>query len=228
MPDWLYKIGQQALEAVNQSGPPVLAALFILTFLTEFAIPFPWVQDVIYYYVGFQLGRSTIREIPVLLAMLSGRMAGSSVLYWLARAVGPPFINWVGRRFRSFPQRIGSFKEKLVRHTALALASARLIPGGLVPSTFAAGAVRLSYPGFLLGVLEASLVDDGTTILSGLVTRLSIEYLGITPSPLVFGIGVVLTEIGIWLVPWLYFRVKSGKKNERPAATPERDGCEKK
>lgn len=54
MADWLYQIGTIALEAVNQSGPPVLIALFLVTFLGELAVPFPWLQDIIFYYIGFQ------------------------------------------------------------------------------------------------------------------------------------------------------------------------------
>ena len=201
-----------ALEAVNQSSPPVLIALFLLTFFTEFAIPFPWIQDIIYYYVGFQFGRSTIREIPVLLVLLSGRLVGSNALYWTSRLFGPSFINWLGKHFKSFPERIKQVKERLTKHTIIAMAIVRLVPGALVPSTIAAGAVGLSYPGFLLGIIGASIIDDGTTILSGLITRLIIEYLGIEPSPWLFTIGIVFTEVMIWVAPWIYFRMKNSQK----------------
>lgn len=214
MGSWLYEIGQRALEAVNQSSPPVLAALFVLTFLTEFAIPFPWIQDIIYFYVGFQFGRSTMREIPVLLALILGRFAGSTVIYWLARLAGTPFIKWLGRHFKSFPPRIAQLKRRLKKHTVVAMASVRLIPGALLPSNVAAGAVGLSYWAFLTGIFWASVIDDGSTILSGLLVRLSIDYLHVEPSPLVFGIGVVTTEVVIWLVPWIIFRLKEQKPTE--------------
>lgn len=228
MGEWLYELGQRAMEAVNQSSPPILIALFLVTFLTEFAIPFPWVQDIIFYYIGFQFGRSSIRAIPITLVMLLGRLAGSAVIYWSARLIGAPFINWVGRRFKSFPQRLDSVKERLSRHSVLAMTSVRLMPGALVPSSIAAGAIRLSYLDFVLGIVAASVIDDGTTILSGLVTRLSIEYLGVQPTPWLFSIGVIVTMVMVWLLPWLVFGRKRPKKTEPPENMPANtQSCDK-
>lgn len=223
MYDWLYQIGQQALEAVNQIGqqalegvnqssPPVLIALFIVTFLTEFAIPFPWVQDVIYYYIGFQFGRSSLRAIPITLVMLAGRLAGSAVVYWLARLIGTPLINWVGKRFKKFPSRVAAVQARLAKHPVVAMTSVRLMPGMLVPSSIAAGAICLRYTDFMLGIVFASLIDDGTTVISGFLTRLSIDYLGVKPTPWLFGVGVIVTMVMVWFIPWIVFRRKPPKK----------------
>ncbi len=221
MAEWLYQIGQQALEAVNQSSPPVLIALFVVTFLTEFAVPFPWVQDIVYYYIGFQFGRGSIRAIPITVVMLAGRLAGSAVIYWTARLVGMPFIAWVGKRFKKFPSRVASVQARLTKHPILAMTSVRLIPGSLVPSSIAAGAICLSYTDFVLGIALASVIDDGTTILSGLVTRLSIEYLGVEPTPWLFSVGVIVTMVMVWFIPWIYFKVRSRKKPQPAAARAE-------
>lgn len=216
MEEWLYEIGQRALEAVNQSSPPVLIALFLVTFFTEFAIPFPWVQDVIYYYIGFQFGRSSIRAIPITLVMLAGRLAGSAIVYWLSRLIGTPFINWTGKRFKKFPSRVASIQARLSKHTIIAMTSVRLMPGALVPSSIAAGAICLNYRDFVLGITIASVFDDGTTILSGFVTRLSIEYLGVKPTPWLFSIGVIVTMVMVWFIPWIYFRARGRKKTGPP------------
>ncbi len=239
MADWLYQIGQRAIEAVNQSGPPVLLALFLVTFLTEFAVPFPWVQDIIFYYIGFQLGHSSIRAIPITLVMLSGRIAGSAVLYWTARLIGTPLIDWIGRRFKSFPRRVDSMKVRLSKHTIIAMMSVRLLPGVITLSSIAAGAIGISYWDFVLGITLASVVDDGTTILSGFITRLTIEYLGVEPTPWLFSIGVFVTMVMVWLVPWIYFRARNRKKKDQAALTrpdnaeskagsPDSDSCKMK
>lgn len=223
MADWLYQIGQQALEAVNNSTPPVLIALFIVTFLTEFAVPFPWVQDVIYYYIGFQLGRSSIQAIPITLVMLSGRFLGSAIVYWMARYAGMPLINWVGKRFKKFPARVAVIQSRLAKHPIVAMASIRLMPGALVPSSIAAGLIRFRYTDFVLGITAASIIDDGTTILSGLATRLSIEYLGVQPTPWLFSVGVIVTMVMVWFLPWIFFGRKQQKKDEAAVnKTPQR------
>lgn len=214
MADWLYQIGQQALEAVNASTPPVLIALFVVTFLTEFGIPFPWVQDVIYYYIGFQFGRSSIRAIPITIVMLSGRLAGSAVVYWIARYAGMPLITWVGKRFKKFPSRVAAMQARLAKHPVVAMTSVRLMPGVLVPSSIAAGLICFRYLDFVFGIVAASLIDDGTTILSGLATRLSIEYFGVEPTPWLFGVGVIVTMVLVWFLPWLFFGRKQQKKEE--------------
>ncbi len=219
MTDWLYQIGKIALEAVDQSGPPVLIALFLVTFLGELAVPFPWLQDIIFYYIGFQLGRSSIRAIPITLVMLSGRIAGSAAPYWTARLMGTPLIDRIGRRFKSFPRRVDSIKVRLSKHTIIAMMSVRLMPGILPLSSIAAGIIGLSYWDFVLGITLASVVDDGTTILSGFITRLTIEYLGIEPTPWLFSIGVFVTMVMVWLVPWIYFRARNRKKKDQAALT---------
>ena len=229
MAEWLYEIGQRALEAVNQSSPPVLIALFLVTFFTEFAIPFPWVQDVVYYYIGFQFGRSSIRAIPITLVMLAGRLAGSAIVYWLSRLIGTPFINWIGKRFKKFPSRVASVQVRLSKHTIIAMTSVRLMPGTLVPSSIAAGAICLNYLDFVLGITLASIIDDGTTILSGFVTRLSIEYLGVKPTPWLFSVGVIVTMVIVWVMPWLYFRARGRKKTGPPAGgQANAQNCQKK
>ncbi len=229
MGEWLYELGQRALEAVNQSSPPVLVALFTVTFLTEFAIPFPWVQDIIFYYIGFQFGRSSIRAIPITLVMLAGRLAGSAIVYWLSRLIGTPFINWIGKRFKKFPSRVESAKGRLSKHGVIAMTAVRLLPGALVPASIAAGAIRFSYRDFVLGITLASIIDDGTTILSGFVTRLSIEYLGVKPTPWLFSIGVIVTMVMVWFIPWLYFRVRNQKKTGPPPGNQANaESCAKK
>ena len=227
MSDWLYQIGKMALEAVNQSGPPVIIALFLVSFLGEFAIPFPWVQDIVYYYIGFQLGHSSIRAIPLTLAMLAGRIAGSAILYWTARLIGPPIINRVERRFKSFPRRVNSINDRLSKHSIIAVMSVRLLPGVLSVSPVAAGAIALSYRDFVLGITLASVIDDGTTILSGFLTRLSIQNLGVQPTPWLFTIGLIVTGVMIWLIPWIYFWVRNKKKKDKMASTGLDGGSEK-
>ena len=227
MAEWLYEIGQRALEAVNQSSPPVLVALFVVTFLTEFAIPFPWVQDIIFYYLGFHFGHAEIvRAVPILLVMMLGRIAGSAVVYWSCRLIGMPFISWIGKRFKSFPSRVAAIQARLSRHTVFAMTSVRLMPGALVPSSIAAGAICLSYFDFVLGIVFASLIDDGTTILSGFLTRLSIEYLGVTPTPWLFTVGVITTMVLVWFVPWIFFGRKQQKKAEAEAGEVIVEKCE--
>ena len=227
MAEWLYEIGQRALEAVNQNSPPVLIALFIVTFLTEFAIPFPWVQDVVYYYMGFHFAHDEIiRAIPISLVMMLGRIAGSAVIYWSSRLLGTPFINWVGKRFKKFPTRVAAVQARLAKHTIVAMMSVRLMPGALVPSSIAAGAICLRYTDFVLGIIFASLIDDGTTVIFGFMTRVSIDYLGVKPTPWLFGVGVIVTMVMVWFIPWIVFGRKQQKKAEAEAKEVVVEKCE--
>lgn len=213
--EWFAGITNLSMEAVTNATPPVLIVLFVVSALTEMGVPFPFVQDTVLFYIGYNTATIPIRALAIVLALFLGRVFGSGIIYALASLAGRPFTGWLTRRFPGISGRLDSLRNRLAGRTSgrgktgvfgpkimagVTVCILRLTPGLLTGVTVASGLIRLRFDVFVFGVLLASLAADGVLLVSGLLAGLGIRWLGITPSWWIFVIALA-AAIGIfWVV----------------------------
>ena len=228
---WLAELAALAGEAIYEASAPVLLALLGVAALTEVGFPFPFLMDGVLFYTGYITTHVLVRIGLIMLALFTGRVIGASAIYWLARLAGNSFLGWLGRRWPKILTNLDQLKKKLGLRPAGAVAAvrvavrvvafdvlrmalrvpgtvalARLTPGLLTGVSVASGAIAMPYWQFVLGILFASLVADGALILSGVVAGLGVQFLGITPSPWVFAIGLIVVVALMVLIPRFVLR----------------------
>lgn len=155
----------------NISG---LLILFTLAAITDIGVPVPFVLDTILLFTSYEVfvkGNPHYAPILLIVAMLFlGRQLGSGILYSISRLLGKVFINWLKCHFPSVGNRLDSFKTRLQHWGPLVVATGRLTPGLLQATSVTAGAVRLNYSQFALGIALSSIVYDGILVLLGFIT----------------------------------------------------------
>jgi membrane protein DedA with SNARE-associated domain len=199
----------------NVSG---LLILFTLAAITDIGVPVPFVLDTILLFTSYEVFiKHDPHFAPILLivAMLFlGRQLGSGILYTISRLLGKVFINWLKCHFPSVGNGLDSFKTKLKSWGPVVVMTGRLTPGLLQATSVAAGAVRLNYPQFALGIALSSIVYDGILVLLGFIvanTPLSRD-----PN---FTLWLLITLIVIVVVLWpvIFFMVRRNYKKQQPA-----------
>jgi membrane protein DedA with SNARE-associated domain len=209
------RVLSEFLLLVQQGSPVMLLALVGITAITHMGFTTFDVIDAVLLYVGFESGPWSLPALMVVLATTTGRMLGSSVVYWLSRQFGRRFADWLGRRFPALHHRLKTVTDRLKVHQSLALVVAWFTPGLLLPSSVAYGMLRLSFKGFLLGIALYSVIADGGLLLVGYLGKRGTTIAGITPQPwqilAASFILVVLISLAVILIQRLISRRIVGK-----------------
>ncbi len=239
MSAWLSSLAVSAMGAVGHTSGEALAALFLVTLLTEAGIPFPLLVDTVLFLLGYQLGQFWIQALSTVLALFLGRQSGSALVYWSSHLLGRPVVVWfmkhfpwlraVGVRLVRLPgirtylavavSRVGGQAPLAVSlsragaRSSFTLAVARLTPGLLTATSLASGAIRLDYRYFALGVGVASIVEEMLTLALGFLMGYGLLRLGLTPSPWLILVGLVVDIAIIWAVPRLIWRNRRPRSN---------------
>ena len=174
----------QALSTLNQGSIYALAALFAVLALGEMGVPFPFVLQGVLFFIGYQIIQgATLKLVPLVLVLITGRLFGAAIVYFLSRFLGNSFINRLRKRFPRWQSRLDILKEKLSTRGPLAVAIGRLTPGLLVPTSLTSGTIGLRYGYFAVGIILSAIVWDGTFIASGIVLARGTQHLGLAASP---------------------------------------------
>lgn len=224
------------MSTVGQGSGEALAALFLVTLLTEVGVPFPLLVDTVLFLVGYHLGQLWIQALATVLALFLGRQSGSALVYWSSHLLGRPVVGWfvkhfpwlraAGVRIARLPgirtylavavSRAGGQAPLAVSlsgagaRTSFTLVMARLTPGLLTATSLASGAIRLDYRYFALGVGVASIVSDTLTVTLGFLMGYGLLRLGLTPSPWLILLGLAVNIAIIWTLPRLIWRGHPG------------------
>jgi membrane protein DedA with SNARE-associated domain len=201
------------LASVAQGNPVALLVLCLVAALTEVGIPSLFVIDTVLLFVGYQLGFLSLEVWLVMLALFVGRLAGSSVIYWLARVLGQPFLPWLEKRAPHICKQLNAVAGRLSQRAPVAVATARLTPGLLTGASVGAGLVRIKYSLFALGIALSSLIADGALLLVGFLTRRGTSLFGIQPTPLEIAIGALVTLYLGWGIYFLLRRLRTKKSS---------------
>ena len=161
-----------ALEGLGQGSPIAIGALFLVLALVEFGVPFPFVLQGVRFFIGYELAQGRLAVLLLVLVFIAGRLAGSAGVYLLARLVGPPFVGFFRKRFRTVRDNMDKLQVRLnpqSMRSVLYVILGRFTPGLMVPTSLASGTIGLRWGYLALGVLVASLVFDVTFIALGVV-----------------------------------------------------------
>ena len=114
-------------------------ALAIYVGVEEAGVPFPVPADTAIVLMGFQVYRGVANPVAVVATVVGSATAGASVLYWLARLIGPRLLTRFGRALHITPERRERAERWIHRYEVPAVVIGRLIPGFRIVITIVAG-----------------------------------------------------------------------------------------
>ena len=103
-------------------------ALAIYVGVEEAGVPFPVPADTAIVLMGYQVYRGVANPVAVVATVVVSATAGASVLYWLARLIGPRLITRFGRALHITPERRERAERWIHRYEVPAIVIGRLIP----------------------------------------------------------------------------------------------------
>ena len=133
-------------------------ALAIYVGVEEAGVPFPVPADTAIVLMGFQVYRGVANPVAVVATVVGSATAGASVLYWLARLIGPRLLTRFGRALHITPERRERAERWIHRYEVPAVVIGRLIPGFRIVITIVAGAARASFWKFLPSAALSALI----------------------------------------------------------------------
>ncbi len=161
-------------------------AVFTVIALEEIGVPLPLPGDVFIMYAGHQIAHHRLGVISAFFSIVLGSMAGSSVLYWLARRFGQPFVQKYGPYMHIKQARLEMVERWFVQHGPLVIVLGRQIPGLRMVISVFSGVFGVSYGVFLASVTAAAAIWAGMFLLIGYhLDRQIGPYMTITPAHLV-------------------------------------------
>ncbi len=195
---------QQAMDALNQGGALGQFTFFSVVTLTEVGIPFPYLLDSGVFLTSYQNGPLSVQMFRILLIVFLGRQLGAAIVYWLTRWLGGTLIRWLERRFSSLRKNLDRFSARLRSQAYMAVAATRLT-GLLTLVSMAAGACKVRYLTFFIGVTLSAIIFDGSLVALGYITRQGFRYLRFTPPLWAVIIGFIVVIIVVWMVRFFFF-----------------------
>ena len=157
-------------------------AIFAVIMLEEIGIPLPLPGDLFIAYAGHLVVRNRIGLGAAFVSIVAGAMVGASVLYWLARLYGQPFVHRYGPYMHIKPKRLETAERWFVRWGPLMIIVGRQIPGFRMVISVFSGLFGVPYLVFLGSVTVAASIWAGMFLAIGIRLDRNIgPYLDITP-----------------------------------------------
>ncbi len=214
--EWFTELVARATQALREASFGALAALFIVSGLTEVGVPFPFLLDSVLFYAGYEFGMLSPRVGLILAALLLGREMGGGAIYWLSYFLGEQAIVRLEKRFPSLRGKLQRVVARLGHNAPVAVAIARLTPGLLSAASVSSGACGVRYRHFALGIVLASAVADGALLASGIVTNQSLRYLGFKPPTWLLIVIFAVVACLVWAIP----RIWVSRRNKHDSGGP--------
>jgi membrane protein DedA with SNARE-associated domain len=133
-------------------------ALAAYVAIEEAGVPFPVPADTAIVVMGAQVYRGVANPFAIVIVVVCSATAGASVLYWIARLIGPSVLDRFGRMLHITPQRRDRAEQWIRRYAVPAVVIGRLIPGFRIVVTVVAGTARTSFLAFLPSAALSALI----------------------------------------------------------------------
>src|SRR3990167_9742551 len=115
--------------------------LFILVFLVEAGIPIPIPYDILILGAGYR----EVNFLPIAIAVVSGNLAGSTILYLISLKLGHPVLHKSVKFLNISEKRLNLVQSRFDRWGGFAIVLARLVPGLRFIATVLSGAFSIPY-----------------------------------------------------------------------------------
>ena len=176
-------------------------AIFSVIALEEIGVPLPLPGDAFIAYSGHLVARGRVSLVAAFVAIVIGSMAGSSVLYWLARHFGQPFVERYGPYMHIRPSRIERVQRWFVRRGPIVIIVGRHIPGMRMVISVFAGLFGVPYRVFLPSVAVSAAAWAAMFLFIGVQLDRQIgPYMNITPLHLIPSTIVMSASFGYALL----------------------------
>ncbi|HEY95746.1 MAG TPA: hypothetical protein G4O15_12505 [Dehalococcoidia bacterium] len=204
----------QALDTLSEGNPISLAILFSVLTLHEFGIPFPLVLQGVRFYIGYEISQGSLETLLLVLIFIIGRQCGASIIYWVSRLSSNAILDLYPKRFTRIRNETERIREKLQSKRIFSIGTViigRFTPGLMIPTSIAAGSIKLNYYYFIFGVLASSILFDATFItLAALFGRqVSREGLNVISWLILSGF------IGLTIILWVINGILKRRKRPR-------------
>jgi membrane protein DedA with SNARE-associated domain len=157
-------------------------AVFMVIMLEEIGVPLPLPGDLFIAYAGHLVVRHRLGLVAAFLSIVLGAMVGASVLYWLARRFGQPFVQRYGPYMHLKPKRLQTAERWFIRWGPLMIIVGRQIPGFRMVISVFSGLFGVPYLVFLPSVAVAAGIWAAMFLAIGIrLDRHVGQYMDITP-----------------------------------------------
>lgn len=161
-------------------------AVFSVIALEEMGVPLPLPGDLFIAFAGHIVARGTLNPVSAFVAIVGGAVVGSSVLFFIARRYGQPFIRRYGPYMHIKPGRLQRVERAFQRWGPLVIIVGRHVPGFRMVISVFAGVLGIRWPVFVGSVaISASIWAVIFLSLGAQLDRRLGPYLTITPAHLV-------------------------------------------
>jgi membrane protein DedA with SNARE-associated domain len=153
----------ESLQSLLQSLYELVAsadhwAVFLILLIEEAGIPLPAPGDLVIMYAGYRAAVGEMGLLEAALAVTVSVQMGSTILYLIARRLGPPLLYRYGRFIRLSDERLATIEEWIHSHGPAVVLVGRLTPGLRISTSIAAGAFRIPFPQFLFYTTLAAVI----------------------------------------------------------------------
>jgi membrane protein DedA with SNARE-associated domain len=208
MMDWINSLVSAAMDSLSQGSYTALTVMLLVAALTEIGVPFPFIIDGAILLTSYESGIWSLHLLSVILALILGRVLGAAAIFYASRLAGRAFLKWLSKRipFLKIETRMASINQKIRRSAVMMVALVRLTPGLLTPSSVAAGYSGIRFYQFVLGIILASVIADGSLVLVGITSRYGLSFSGYSLTPWEIILGLVLLIGLAWLIRYLWIK----------------------
>jgi membrane protein DedA with SNARE-associated domain len=138
--------------------PGIVAAILFLAFfaqaLKEIGIPSPGLTQSLLLYAGYQFsGGGLFFGVGIVFATCVGSLSGACLVFGLAKFGGDKLLAIINRYTFITPDAIEKARKKVSAYSFISVSVGRSIPGFMVPTSIAAGVIKMPIRKFLLGII---------------------------------------------------------------------------
>jgi membrane protein DedA with SNARE-associated domain len=181
----------------NIEQAPIIFAILGLAFLAqalkETGIPSPGLSQSLLIYAGYQIARGGIfLGTGIILFTFAGSLYGAYLIYCLARFGGTKLLAKIKRYTRFSPESMEKAGNMIKRHSSITVALGRSIPGMMVPTSIAAGTLKMPVGKFLLGIVIPLTLWMAVMAGMGSGIRNFTPQINLSPNQMLLPLGVLI------------------------------------
>jgi membrane protein DedA with SNARE-associated domain len=193
-------------------------SIFLVIALEEIGVPLPLPGDVFIAYAGHLVARGKIGAATAFFTIVAGSMVGASVLYYVARHYGQPFVRRYGPYMHIKQKRLEMVERWFVKWGPVVIVLGRQIPGLRMVISVFAGVFGVPYRTFLASVTLAGAIWAGMFLYIGYKFDSHLgQYMTVTPVHLLPS----TLFISFTILYGLYLKRKAVREDRRLEALAE-------